>query len=523
MRHIKTASKQIWIAAVIIMALILSVACTAGTGSEPDSGTEAETTIISGQVVLTDGTDEVALPDGSQIIVQVQDTSRADAPAVVLGEQIIINAASLPAAHEISVESAELEEVVQASVAVRVEDAEGQLLYINDTIHPVSAEETAVDVAVIAVAAAESESALPPAFAGQVWQWLAFQDSASGEEGNDITVADPAKYTLELLADGTYTIQADCNSGSGQYTLDGSSLTLEPGPITLAACDPDSHSNTYVSLLGDVATFVFDGEGNLVLSLKADAGDMVFARADEAASDLEGTSWVLSSLATESGVTSSEIDQEITAVFEDGQMSGSAGCNSYFAGYEIEDGSLTLSGMGNTAMSCDEARNEREGEFLAALQTVTGYRLDGDTLVLLDADGNTVIEMQVAEMMDETAVPDQLLGTWQWQSFEDSASSDESNDITVDDPAKYTLELMADGSYAIQADCNSGGGQYTIEDSSISLEPGPMTLAECGPESFYDAFVSRLGDVVTFVFDSDVNLVLNLKADAGNMVFAPAK
>lgn len=162
MRHIKTASKQIWIAAVIIMALILSVACTAGTGSEPDSGTEAETTIISGQVVLTDGTDEVALPDGSQIIVQVQDTSRADAPAVVLGEQIIINAASLPAAHEISVESAELEEVVQASVAVRVEDAEGQLLYINDTIHPVSAEETAVDVAVIAVAAAESESALPP-------------------------------------------------------------------------------------------------------------------------------------------------------------------------------------------------------------------------------------------------------------------------------------------------------------------------------------------------------------------------
>ena len=54
-----------------------------------------------------------------------------------------------------------------------------------------------------------------PAFAGQVWRWLAFQDSASGEEGNDITVADPAKYTLELLADGTYTIQADCNSGSG--------------------------------------------------------------------------------------------------------------------------------------------------------------------------------------------------------------------------------------------------------------------------------------------------------------------
>ncbi|MCB8973502.1 MAG: META domain-containing protein [Ardenticatenaceae bacterium] len=71
---------------------------------------------------------------------------------------------------------------------------------------------------------------------GQVWQWQALEDAADGDESSNITVDDPANYTLELLADGTYTIQADCNSGSGQYTLDDSSLTLEPYPITLAEC-----------------------------------------------------------------------------------------------------------------------------------------------------------------------------------------------------------------------------------------------------------------------------------------------
>lgn len=523
MRQIKITNKQIWATAIIMMILMLSVACTAGTGSEPAADAGADSVTISGQVVLADEAGDPVLPAESQIVVQVQDTGRADASAIVLGEQIIADATSLPVSYEIDVDPAALETAAQVSVSVRVESAEGQLLYINDTVHPVSASETAVDVAVIAVASDTPTGSLPTAFDGQVWQWLVFQDSASGDESNDITVDDPAKYTLELLPDGTYAIQADCNSGGGQYTLDGSSLTLLPGPITLAECGPESLSNTFISLLGDVVTFVFDSEGNLVLNLKADAGNMIFSRADEAAADLAGTSWVLNSVTTESGSTQTEIDAEITAVFQDGQLTGSAGCNSYFAGYESDGFALTFTQMGNTMMACDDARNARESEFLTALQTVTGYRLDGDRLLLLDAVDSTVIEMQVDETVAETAVSDQLLGIWEWQAFTDSADGEESNDITVNDPAQYTLELLIDGTYAIQADCNSGSGQFTVDGSSITLEPGPITLAECGPESLYDLFVSRLNEVVTYVFDSDGNLVLNLRADAGNMIFAPAK
>jgi heat shock protein HslJ len=106
-----------------------------------------------------------------------------------------------------------------------------------------------------------------------VWQWTEFQDTA---ELNDITVDDPAQYTLTLLADGTVAIQADCNRAAGTYTLDGSSLTIEIGPVTLAACPPESLSDVFLTRLPETATYVMDDEGQLFLNLVADAGNMVF-------------------------------------------------------------------------------------------------------------------------------------------------------------------------------------------------------------------------------------------------------
>jgi hypothetical protein len=45
------------------------------------------------------------------------------------------------------------------------------------------------------------------------------------------------------------------------------------------------------------------------------------------------------------------------------------------------------------------------------------------------------------------------------------------------------------------------------------------TLAQCEPGSLYDVYLARLDDAVTFVFDEEGNLVLNLMMDAGNMIF----
>ncbi len=108
--------------------------------------------------------------------------------------------------------------------------------------------------------------------------------------------------------------------------------------------------------------------------------------------------------------------------------------------------------------------------------------------------------------------------TWLWERYDDMAAL---NNIVVADPTMYTLLLNADGTYQLKADCNLAGGSYTLEGSSITLASGPTTLAECGPDSLYNTFLVKLDNVATYVIDGD-NLVLNLWADAGNMVFAPS-
>jgi heat shock protein HslJ len=114
-------------------------------------------------------------------------------------------------------------------------------------------------------------------FVGTTWQWEAFQDTA---EINDITVPEPAKYTLTLNPDGTASIQADCNQVSWTYELEGSSLTFNTlGPSTLAFCGEESLDQQYLALLGETVTYVTDG-GNLFLNLKLDSGNMVFNDGD---------------------------------------------------------------------------------------------------------------------------------------------------------------------------------------------------------------------------------------------------
>lgn len=112
---------------------------------------------------------------------------------------------------------------------------------------------------------------------------------------------------------------------------------------------------------------------------------------------------------------------------------------------------------------------------------------------------------------------------WQWQEFQDSAEGDEASDIRVPDAAKYTLTLRSDDSADIRADCNRLSWTYTLEGSRVTFNTlGPSTLAHCGDESLDQRYLERLGNTATYVL-VDGELHLNLKADAGNMIFAVAK
>ena len=118
-----------------------------------------------------------------------------------------------------------------------------------------------------------STAAASDSLTGVVWKWEKLLES----NDNTVIVDDPDQYTLEFLADGTVAIQADCNRAAGAYTVEGSKLTIEIGPVTLAMCPPGSLSDQYLQYLGEVTSFVFDGD-KLALSLRYDSGIMTFIK-----------------------------------------------------------------------------------------------------------------------------------------------------------------------------------------------------------------------------------------------------
>ena len=89
------------------------------------------------------------------------------------------------------------------------------------------------------------------------WQWVDLQET---QPASLSVVPDSGKYLLTLTPDGNFAFTADCNSGSGTYTSEGTSLTLTLGPVTLAECGADSLYSNYISLLGEVTAFGMDGD-----------------------------------------------------------------------------------------------------------------------------------------------------------------------------------------------------------------------------------------------------------------------
>lgn len=104
------------------------------------------------------------------------------------------------------------------------------------------------------------------------WQWTSFQDSDSPD--SQVTVPSPENYTLALFADGTYYIKADCNSGSGTYTLEGNRLILGLPVTTLVECGPESMNGEYTSLISTVEAVALE-DGQLIL-YPGNEGDKMF-------------------------------------------------------------------------------------------------------------------------------------------------------------------------------------------------------------------------------------------------------
>lgn len=107
------------------------------------------------------------------------------------------------------------------------------------------------------------------------------------------------------------------------------------------------------------------------------------------ATTLEGTTWTLTSLQTEEGTTKVLPNTTITAAFNNGNATGSSGCNHYFARYGLSgQNNITFSSLGSTVMYCtNPGVMTQETSYLRLLQNITAYTVTADTLALFNKGG----------------------------------------------------------------------------------------------------------------------------------------
>jgi heat shock protein HslJ len=102
---------------------------------------------------------------------------------------------------------------------------------------------------------------------------------------------------------------------------------------------------------------------------------------------LNGTSWTLTGWAEVDPVPS---QVTITAEFADDRVAGQAGVNRYHASItSATDGSLQVDQVATTRMAGPPEAMTAEAAYLRRLQAASSYRIDGDSLVVLDGDGRS--------------------------------------------------------------------------------------------------------------------------------------
>jgi heat shock protein HslJ len=211
------------------------------------------------------------------------------------------------------------------------------------------------------------------------------------------------------------------------------------------------------------------------------------------APDLNGTAWVLAALPGRTLVA----DAPVTAQFEGGRVAGSDGCNRYFAPYTRSGNTLQLGERGGmTMMACPPETMKQAEAFMAAMQATRGYRVDGQRLELIGANG--------AVLAAFTAQSQSLAGTaWIATGHNNGRQAV----VSTLGGTELSLQFGADGRYSGSAGCNAFNGTFTQQGPRVTLGPARATRKFCAePKGVMEqeaAFLKALETAATARFEAN--------------------
>jgi heat shock protein HslJ len=173
----------------------------------------------------------------------------------------------------------------------------------------------------------------------------------------------------------------------GAYTIDGDQLTTGQMFMTEMACDePRMAQDEWLARFLSDVTVTLDGD-----TLTLDDGTVTLTLVDKEVATpdqpIEGTLWVLDGIVTGDAVSSVPAGVTASIRIADGNAEVRFGCNTGGGPVVVTADTLTFGPMISTKMACEAGPGAVEGAVTTVLQGTVPYSIDADTLTL-DAGAN---------------------------------------------------------------------------------------------------------------------------------------
>lgn len=229
---------------------------------------------------------------------------------------------------------------------------------------------------------------------GVDWVLLAYRSGDALVELGD--PRGPARLRFE---GGRVTGSAGCNRLMGGYDLKGEDIRFQTSMATTMMACPEplmSQEQAVHAALASVASYRREADS---LDLLDPAGEVLLRLAVLEPVALVGPVWHLQAYNNgKQAIVSPLAGTQITLELRDnGTLGGSDGCNRYMSGFTILGDTLIFGPIATTRMACrgPAGAAEQAAAYAAALGTVTGYRLEGEELVLLNREGGAAARFGV--------------------------------------------------------------------------------------------------------------------------------
>lgn len=207
-------------------------------------------------------------------------------------------------------------------------------------------------------------------------------------------------------------------------------------------------------------------------------------------------SWTLSGYTADGKETAAAASPAGIELAADGTFAGTTGCNQLSGTWKgTADGAFTITPGPMTQMACADP-------FVQAQETALTTGLPKVASVIVTSEALTMSDSSGAELFTWARATDELVGSYTVTGINNGKEAV----VGTAETSKANITFAADGTVSGNTGCNSFSGSYTLDGSSLEIDPdvaATMMACEDASQQVETQFLNALSQVSTWERSGD--------------------